>query len=245
MDNLEGKFGQKSFRLLPTVTTITKGKWKDKLSEINEFGLEEVAFFPTCLGKRERNEFYNLAKKSCIKKIPYVHLRSDMNADEAEYLIREFGTERFNLHTVREFFHDNDYSRFKNMVFVENVYYPLDEKEVEKYGGVCVDFSHLENDKMLYNSKYKHNVGIIEKHRIGCNHLSPIWKDPSEDKGSVYDRLNIRYDSHECRDLSEFDYLKNYPAKYFSDCMAIEIENTIEFQLKAKEYLENLISHVA
>lgn len=228
-------------RIFPTITTTRGSDWRGKIDEINKLGIKEAALFPTCLDLREREELYELLKKSCLKKIPYVHLRSDMPAEEMGFLIEEFGTEVFNLHTNREFPLTQNYSKYAKDIFIENIYFPLSEPEVEKFGGICIDFSHLENDRLLYQEKFKHNIQLIEKFRIGCNHISVIKKEARTDPDNKYDKFNKRYDSHEFSDLSEFDYLNNYPLSYFSNYVAIEIENSIGEQLLAKEYLEKLI----
>lgn len=231
-------------RILPTITTISKAKWVDKIDEINRFKLDEIAVFPTCLDAGERKRLYGMLERSSVKRIPYVHLRSDMDIPEMEYLMRKFNTQVFNVHTSREFPFEHNYSKYAHLIYMENIYYPLDEGEIKKFAGICVDFSHLENDRILYKDKYEHNVSLLEKYKIGCNHLSAIKKETSVDDGSKYDRLSIRYDSHELGDLSELDYLKNYPRRYFSDFVAIELENSIEEQLKVKKYLEKLISNL-
>ncbi len=233
-----------SRRIFPTIATTRGSDWRGKIDELNKFGVEEAALFPTCLDLREREELYELLKKSRLKKIPYVHLRSDMTAEEVGNLIEWFGTEVFNLHTGREYPLLQDYSKYEKIIFIENIYYPLNEAEIEKFGGVCIDFSHLENDRILYADKFRHNTRLIEKFKVGCNHISVIKKEARIDPGSKYDKYSKRFDSHEFSDLSEFDYLKNYPSDYFSNYIAIEIENSIEEQLSIKKYIEKLINNL-
>jgi len=55
------------------------------------------------------------------------------------------------------------------------------------------------------------------------------------------DDKRLRYDSHYFEDLSEFDYLKKYSINLFSDFCALELENTIKDQLRAKDYILNLL----
>ncbi len=233
-----------NIKIFPTITTISGLRWMDKMDEINRLELDEIALFPTCMDLSRRKKLYGMLEKSPVKNIPYVHLRNDMDIPEMEYFMRRFNTKVFNIHTNREFPFKYEYSKYAGMIYVENIYYPLDEEEIKKFAGICIDFSHLENDRILYKEKYRHNVSLIEKYKIGCNHLSAIKKETSRDDGSKYDRLNIRYDSHEFGDLSEFDYLKNYPLNYFSNYIAIELENSIEEQLKVKEYLKKLINNL-
>jgi len=232
----------KNMKILPTITTTSGSNWMDKVDEVCKFGLSEVALFPTCLDIDRRKELYKILERSTLKSIPYVHLRSDMDVRELQYLVQRFKTKVFNIHTNREYPFKYDYSKYADRIYVENIYYPLDEEEIKKFAGICIDFSHLENDRILYEEKYEHNISLIEKYKVGCNHLSAIKKETSMDDENKYDRFNIRYDSHNLGRLSEFSYLKNYPKKYFSDYLAIEIENSIEEQLMAKEYLEKLIN---
>jgi hypothetical protein len=41
--------------------------------------------------------------------------------------------------------------------------------------------------------------------------------------------------------LADFDYLKNYPRKYFPPIIALELENSLKEQLQAKEYIEKIM----
>ncbi|MEA1936716.1 MAG: hypothetical protein U9N04_01220 [Patescibacteria group bacterium] len=239
----------KKIRIFPTVTTISEldstisdSSWKDKIKEICKFGIEEIALFPTCLNGEKRKELYSLLENSSVKRIPFVHLRSDMETSELEYLIRNYDTEVFNIHSKKEYSYPKDYLKFRDKICIENVYYPLDKKEIENFSGVCIDFSHLENDRLLYKNKYEYNREIIEKFLIKCNHISSIRKNARLDSKNKYDKNSFRYDSHYLKKLSELDYLKNYPLKYFSCYCAIELENSIERQLEIKDYIEELLN---
>ncbi len=229
-------------KVLLTITTIFESNWKSKLEDINELGIEEVAVFPTCLDKEKRGKLYDLIKKSSIKNISFMHLRSDMDADEIGYVIDNFGTKVFNVHSSREYSFVYDYSKYRDVIYIENAYYPLDEKEIEKYAGICLDFSHLENDRLFYKDKFENNIKMIEKFRMGCNHISAIREETYSDSRNKYDKHGLRHDFHEYKNLSEFDYLKNYPKKFFSPYIAIELENSIKEQLIARDYIEKIIS---
>ncbi|MDP3995863.1 MAG: hypothetical protein Q8P74_01290 [bacterium] len=219
-------------KILVSITTTSGSGWREKIKEIEELKLSEAALFPTCLEKEERQEMYSLLEKSGIKNIPLVHIRNDMNIKELDYFINRFGSKAFNLHSNSEYPFIYDYSKHGKMIFIENIYCPLDEKEIEKFGGICLDVSHLENDRIHDPEKYEHNLKILEKYPIGCNHLSAFQKTSHKD-----DRGCARLDSHSLVELSEMDYLKKYPKKYFSDIIAIELENSIKEQLKIKDYL--------
>lgn len=230
----------KEIKILPTITTTAN--WKNKIKEINKLGIEEAAVFPTCLDAEKRKNLYYLLEKSGIKNIPFVHLRNDMKIEELDYFVKNFNTHVFCIHTTREFPIVYDYSRYKKMIYIENVYYPLNEKEISSFGGVCVDFSHLENDRLFCKEKFKRNKKIIEKFTIGCNHISAVKNESYTYKGHGCYNSHKRCDYHQLEKLSELDYLKNYPLKYFSSCIAIELENSLEEQLKAGKYIRKIIN---
>ena len=226
-----------SMQILPTITSITpSGAWRDKVKEVKRLKLKDVALFPTCLEPDERKELYQLLKETNVKSIPFVHLRNDMAIEELDYLVQNYQTKIFNTHTQREFPFLYDYAKYKNVIYIENVYEPLDEEEIKEFAGVCLDISHLETDRILNLAQYEHNIKIIDKYGCGCSHLSALKKEPFRDIKNV-----LRYDSHHLENLSELDYLKRYPLKYFSHLVAVELENTIEEQLKVIKYLKKKI----
>lgn len=216
-------------QILPTITTITPGQWRDKVKEVKKFKLKEIAVFPTCLDAKQRKELFSLLEATDVKRIPFVHLRGDMAIEELDYLVKKFKTKVFNIHASREYPFLHDYSKYRDVIYIEDVYTPFDEEELKQFAGVCVDFSHLENDRLLNQEKYRHDIAVIERHRIGCGHISAV-KD------------HRRHSAHFLENLQELNYLKRYPLEYFGDFLAIELENTIEEQLKAKEYISALIT---
>lgn len=231
-------------KIIPTITTTPGSNWREKMSEISKLGIEEAAIFPTCLEKEKRNELYRLIEKSSLKRIPYVHLRNDMGIEELDYFVQNFKTEVFNIHTNREYPFICDYSKYRKMIYIENVFCPLNEKELASFGGVCVDFSHLENDRLFNERKFEQNIKIVEKFKIGCNHISAVKKEFWLDFKNSYEKNKKRYDYHSFKELAEFDYLENYPLKYFSSLVAMELENSIEEQLRAGEYIKKIIENL-
>ncbi|MDD2696693.1 MAG: hypothetical protein PHE52_00845 [Candidatus Pacebacteria bacterium] len=221
-------------KILVSITTTRGSDWRAKIKEIRKLGLKEVALFPTCFKKEEREKLYRLLQKAGIKNIPFVHIRNDMAPAELDYLIEKFKAKVFNIHTNTEYPFIYDYSlKHRKMIFIENVYDPFNEKEIRKFGGICLDMTHLEDDRLLHPEKFRYNVGVLERNKIGCNHLSCMQKVLRRD----FEDVSWRYDSHVLVKLSQMDYLKKYPRKYFSDTVAIELENTIETQLKVRNYL--------
>lgn len=214
--------------------TTTKGSdWREKIREAEELELEEICFFLTCLNLKQREEFYKLAKGTSIKEVPFVHLRTDMELWELDYLVDNYKAKVFNIHTQSEFPLVYDYSKYKKQIYVENIYKPLNEEELKEFGGVCLDFAHLENDRLMDEKKYEYNIKILQKYPIGCNHISAIKNKPQMDN---YDGV-MRYDKHSFNNFSEFDYLKKYPKNYFSDFIALELENSLQDQFRVGEYI--------
>ncbi len=228
-------------QILPTITTITPGAWREKVKEVKRLKLKEVALFPTCLNQAERKELYQLLEEANIKSIPLVHLRSDMEIWELDYLVQHYQTKVFNTHPAREYPIPADWGKYKNLIYIENTYEPFDEEEIGEFGGICLDFSHLENNRLFRKETYEHNIKIIEKYPCGCNHVSPA-KDSAFLNKEARNRENQH--PHFLKNLSGLDYLKQYPLSYFSSWVALELENTIGEQLKAKEYIINLVKHV-
>lgn len=163
--------------ILLTITTTGGSDWKDKITEIDKLMLEEVALFPTCLNKEERKELYDLLKKTKLKRIPFVHLRSDFDENEINWLRENFKTEVFNTHSERLYPLKYSWDKYKkDFIYLENTHLGFPEDELNDYAGICIDFSHLENDKILFSDRYRQSLRMIKNHKIGCAHLSAIKK---------------------------------------------------------------------
>lgn len=232
---------EKDMKILLTITTTPGSDWRKKIKEINALKINEIALFPTAIDKKDRLELYKLLKMSTVKKIPFVHLRSDMDIFELDYFIENYGTKVFNTHTAAEFSVNSDWQKYRKIIFIENVFYPFNREEINKFAGVCVDFAHLETDRLSYRSIFDSNIKIMDEFRVGCNHISAIKKETWTDNSNKNYPNKIRHDFHRLGNLSEFDYLKNYPRKYFASYIAIELENSIKEQMEARNYIENII----
>ncbi len=221
------------FKILVSITTTWQADWRGQIKEIKKLGLKEICLFPTCLKEKERKEMYDLVEKAGIKQVPLVHIRNDLLPAEMNFLLEKFHVRAFCTHTHFEFPFLFEYPAYlKKMIFIENIYQPLNETEIKQFGGICLDISHLENDKKLHPEKFKQNVSLLEKYPIGCNHISCFAKTSYRDATG-----DLRYDSHIFKDIRDFDYLKTYPQKYFSDINIIELENSLEDQLKVRDYI--------
>ena len=231
----------KEIKFLPILTTVTMGgeasDWRARIEEIKKLGLKEIALFPTALVREERYELYEELKKLSLERIPFVHLRTDMEVEEIDYLVENFKTEIFNIHTTINWPLLHDYSKYAKQIFIENGGQTVPtEEELNKFAGLCIDFSHWENNVILGDVEYdKQMKERIQKYIVGICHLSVIKEEPIPDR---FNDRELQYDSHLLEKTQELDYLKKY-AQYIPAVCAIELENSIEQQLEVKQYLEN------
>lgn len=222
-------------KILVSIVT-TKDDWREKIKTIDGLGLQELALFPTCLDKDERKEMYELIGKTDLKSIPLVHIREDMTPAELDYLIENYDAQVFCIHSTVEHPFIYDYSKYKNMIALENAYHSFYEEELKNFGGICLDISHLENDRLLDKKRFEESVKMLKKFPILGNHISAMKKTTR-----INEDGELRYDEHRLENLSELDYLKRYPLNYFSAFCAIELENNLKEQLAVKNYIEKLL----
>lgn len=226
----KGKFWQ-GRKILVSLTT--NSDWRSKLREITNMKLEEIALFLTGIIYGERKELYQLLAKSAVKKIPVVHLKADTTPSEIEYLLKKYHVKVFNLHSQKEYKIIYNLNKYKKFIYIENAVYLWEHKEVDQYAGVCLDLQHLERARILHFPKYKKELEFLnQKVPIGFNHVSPVIKEGVKiDIGHIYTNLN------------QFNYLNNFPAEYFSKYIALELENSIKEQLKARNYIIKLLQN--
>ena len=225
-------------KVLVSIVTTDKN-YLDKIKELKKFKVKQVALFFTLYGtKSVRYKIYKELIKTEIKNVPFVHLRDDMKLAEINYLIKTFNTKIFNIHVKAKhgFMDKQILEKYKNSIYLENDDHFSVGKEINNVSGICLDVSHLENAKFFNKKIYKETIDILNKYKCGIWHVSPIKKKAYY---CIYDK-KLRYDSHTFNSLSEFDYLKKYK-KYLPKFVALEVENSIEEQLKAKEYIEKLL----
>jgi len=224
-------------KILLGLTTTDKDHWKDKVKEADGLNLKEIALFLTGLDKNEREEIYKLLPKTSVKKIPFVHARSDMLPEEFKYLKQTFKTKVFNLHSEKEHPCSYDYSELKKFIYIENTTAPFDEKEIKNFAGICLDFTHLEDDRLRRPKIYHHSLAVIKKFKCGCNHISAIKKKKVWDK----DEKEWHFDFHYLNDFLELNYLKKYPLSYFSSHVALELENDLAEQIKMRKHVISIL----
>lgn len=224
-------------KILPSVTTFDKSDWKSQINEIIALDIKEIAIFLTSAPYSQRKEIYHALEQVNELKIPFCHLRSDMSPEELMYLKNKFSTKSFNIHPQEDFALKYDLSNYLKEILIENSCYDslFTIQELEHFAGICLDLSHLEDARRLRPARYNKIVDLMKKYPVRANHISAVRSKARFENN----RRNYAY--HEYIDLSDFDYLIFYPSDFFSDIIAIEVKNPIEEQLKAIDYIKQII----
>jgi hypothetical protein len=228
--------------ILPGLTSTKKERIPAFLDDMRRFGVLEIALFPTCLSADERRALYRELEKIGGVRIPHVHLRSDCYPGEIDYLSTTFGVEAFNIHPRASTHPFADIPReYAARFFVENVDMPADEAELDgsagpALGGLCPDFSHLENARLYGRRDYVDATErLLARFPVGCCHLSAIRIGvPNEWAGE--------WDHHAFSSLSDLDYLSRYRAFMPAAWGSLELENPLAEQLEAAAYLAGLLT---
>lgn len=222
-------------KILLAITTTRDSSWCEKIKEAKKLGITEVAFFLTCLNAPLRQEFYRLAKAAGIKKAPFVHLRSDMSPTEIDYLIKEFGTKIFNIHSQKDHKLTFDLTKYRAKIYMENNLDPIAD-EAREWAGVCLDVSHYEDKRLRKIKDLRQDVTkALRRYKVGVWHLNAIVAKPFNDKNGIHG-----YDCHHFTDLKELDYCRQYQKYLPQYYIALELENSLVEQLQAKAYITKL-----
>ena len=184
-----------------------------------------------------RDELYSLLEKTKLSAVPFVHLRSDMLPDEIEYFRERWHTRVFNTHAAGEFPQLADWTDFKKYIYIENTRHEWQVEEITKFAGTCLDYAHLENDRLLKTKAHAKCLAILKQFPPGCGHVSAIRAKPyfsETDKEPAYD-------AHRLVDISELDYLKRYFPQWLPPLLAIELENSLAEQLEVIKHVRSLV----
>lgn len=229
-------------KILLGLTTTPGSDWREKIREIDKFNIKEIALFPTYLKPQERQILYGLLEKTSLENIAFVHLRNDFDLLEIDYLVRRYKVKFFNIHPTPNGINFLDImSKYRNRIFIENLRDNIEdvERNVKKCGGLCIDFAHWEAAKINKTKSYARFPALVQNNKVGFCHISAILDKP---KVFSWSEDNIPcYAYHTMGALRDLDYLKKY-IDYLPEILGIELENSFEEQLKAKEYLSQLIS---
>ena len=216
--------------ILVSITGRTTKEWRDKLQEIQERNITECALFLEMYEPDEKQKIYAALLISCIKSIPLVHIRHDMKKDELALLQQNFGTKYFTCHEENFARHDVEHWKgFYKDIYLEMNFDNFVSKtvSVEKIGGFCVDLAHFKCGLEKLSQDFEYVFDRKDKKLFSCNHLNG-WDQAK----------NI--DLHTIKSLADFDYLKTLPEFVFSNCIALEMFNSIKEQLEFKTYLAEL-----
>lgn len=227
--------------ILPGLTSTKKERIPAFIKALARSKERHIALFPTCLEKTERQDLYRELETIKGLRIPHVHLRADCDPAEVAYLARTFGAEAFNIHP-RASSHPfgSPIGDFAPQVFVENVDIPIEDAELEgadgpRPGGICPDFSHLENARLFGRKAYvDRTLGQLGRFPVGCCHISAI-------RVGVPNSWGQEWDHHAYSKLSDFDFLAAYRTYMPASWASLELENSLEEQLEARAYITGLL----
>ena len=232
-------------QLLFGLTTTPKSNWRDKVAEIKELGLKEIALLPTCLSYEERQDLYKLLETSGVVNIPYVHLRQDFFSEELDYLMERFKTKIFSCHANPEHLVLLDsLARYASLIYVENgdlrkdLFFNKDTFTKHQAIGVCLDLAHYQNTKDTDKPGYRRLLSVLADLPIGVNHISGYKHD-------IFNALiGKREDSHWISSLKDLEYLKTVPLNYFSKYIVLEVENSLLEQQEIMKYLKLILANI-
>ncbi len=218
--------------ILVSITGRTPKEWQNKLQEIEELNIQEVALFLEMYDKEEKQRIYKALLQSHITSIPLVHLRHDMDKEELEFLQKNYKTKYFTIHE-ENFVNDNlvQWQGFKKDIYLEMNFDNVvsGKVQVEKIGGFCIDLAHFKVGLEKLSKDFEYVFKRKDENLFICNHING-W-NPEK---------NI--DTHTIHDLKDFDYLKTLPEFVFGNVVALETFNSIKEQLRFKEHLTTLFS---
>lgn len=247
--NMKNKSGDKH-EILLGLTTTPASDWRGKVEEMKKFGIKRIALFPTFLEVDQRKELYKLLEDIEGLEIPHVHLRNDMELNEIEYFKFKYKSQFFNIHPENnKYSFSEEFLKYADQTYVENLIMIPTEGELNKYAGICLDFSHWENNVRLKKKDYndpssEYNDSMLSrlaKFSVGCCHVSSIKQKSYPDNFDIKNPGQEAFDDHLLCELSELDYMIKYQ-KYLPKYVSIELENSFAEQLKVKAYLEKLLN---
>jgi hypothetical protein len=230
--------------ILLGLTTTPGSDWRDKIDEIKEMRLTELALFPTFLKPNERQELYRLLEQTPLVSIPYVHLRDDFTADEIDYFINKYQTKVFSCHAdPAGYAFLNRVPKYNSLIYIEN---PRDDKAYAGFNlpiltqhqatGICLDLAHAASTAKTNKKNYSTLIDIINKLPVAINHVGGFKSKTS------FNFFHSTDHKHHIDSLNDFDYLKDLPNNFFAKYICLELENSFLEQQEVKQYLELILS---
>jgi hypothetical protein len=223
--------------IIPGLTSTRKENMPAFIEALARTGLDRVALFPTCLDPAERAGLYRELERLPGLGCPHVHLRSDTDTAELAYLSGRFGTEAFNIHPAASA-HPLPRlpAEFARRIFIENVIELPEPGELAAVGGLCPDYAHWENARLLGLNDHDGRMRrLAARWPIGCCHISAIRVGaPNAWAGG--------WDHHAFSSLADFDYLVRYRDFLPPRWASLELENSLEEQLEAVRHITALLA---
>lgn len=232
-------------KLLYGLTTTAKSNWRDKINEIKDLGIKELALLPTMLNSKERQEMYSLLEATPLEAIPYCHLRDDFLEQELEYLMTHYKTKIFSIHADNAGYAlHNRLAKYAAMIAVENppmtkaeIHFDKESFAAHQVIGICLDLAHYQTVKNFDKKSIKKLDEMLASFPIMLNHIGPFHANAMT---KLFKKLDV---SHYAENLTDFDYLKDLPAKLFGDLIVMELENSFVEQQEIKKYLELILTN--
>lgn len=226
------------------LTTTGKSDWRDKVDEVKQLNLREVALLPTTLSAADRKILYKLLEEAGLESAPYVHLRDDFTTEEVDYLVSRFKVKALSCHGDAASYALLDrLPKYNSIIYVENAasseknkLFTPENFTKHQVSGICLDLAHLTETQHSDKKHYKKLTAMLDKYPIRVNHISGV-------KNSVlYKFFNKTYVDHSLDSLNDLVYLKNLPPQYFSRYIVMELENSFLEQVEIKKFLETVIA---
>lgn len=225
------------------LTTKQGANWREKVAELSELKITELALFLGGLKASERSDFFKALEASPVTSIPCVHLSDDFTPAEADYCISKYKTKFFTCHADAAGYAVLDkLPKHHSLIYLEN---PEDPKLLSNFSlatlsthqvtGLCIDLSHAASTEKTNKTKYKELLAMAGKLPITVNHISGVRSH------TIWKFIQRAKSHHEIVSLTEFDYLKSLPKEFFGKYLCIELDNTFLEQYEVKQYLELII----
>jgi len=156
--------------ILLGLTTSSGSNWQDKVEEIKEFNIKELALLPNFLNFEQRKKLYQLLQDTALEEIPVVHLRHDMEQNELDYLVNKYKSKIFCLQADELGFKLYEkLPKYQSLIYLEN---PSNEKTAKYFNqaifneqqisGFCLDLTRLESQRYTNHSIFKHVTPGVE-----------------------------------------------------------------------------------
>lgn len=223
--------------ILPGLTTTEQDLIPAFLEDLRDSDVRRIALFPTALDRAERWDLYRRIEEIRGLTAPHVHLRTDCDREEIEFLTDRFQAQAFNIHPIGSRHPFGEIPEdLADRFFVENVEVAVAPEDLDRAGGLCPDYSHLESARLRRDLEYVHvTEEQLATQRIGCCHVSAI-------RPGVPNDWNGGADHHHMASVSDLDYMARYANRLPSRWLSLELENSLAEQLAAAVHLREVLA---